>query len=58
MLPRANFGQIILPALLLVDVAVTKNQALAAPSTGKGMVPTRQNYDSSHTLARLAGMIV
>ena len=58
MLLRSYFGQTILPARLLTGLAATKNQALAQSSSGKGMIPTRQNYDSSHTLARLAGMIV
>jgi hypothetical protein len=52
--PRANFGQIILPGLLLAIAAATRNQAFAAPPAGKGMVPARKNYDSSHTFTRLA----
>src|ERR1035441_10310627 len=58
MLLRSYFGQTILPARLLTGLVATKNQALAPSSSGKGMLPTRQNYDSSHTsFARLAAII-
>src|ERR1035441_10474025 len=57
MLLRSYFGQTILPARPLTGLVATKNQALAPSSSGKGMLPTRQNYDSSHTFARLAAMI-
>ena len=53
MLLRSYFGQTILPARLLTGLVATKNQALAPSSSGKGMLPTRQNYDSSHTFTRL-----
>jgi hypothetical protein len=54
MLPPIDFGKTILPAPLLTVAAATRNQALAAPRTGKGMVPMRQRFDSSHTFAREA----
>jgi hypothetical protein len=49
MLPPIDFGKNILPAPLLTVAAATGNQALAAPRPGKGMVPMRQGFDSSHT---------
>jgi hypothetical protein len=57
MLLRSYFGQTILPARLLTELVATKNQALAPSYGGKGMIPTRQNYDSSHTLTALRGNI-
>jgi len=42
---------------MLTEIGITGNQALAIPSSGKRMVPARQNYDSSHTFARLAVMV-
>jgi hypothetical protein len=53
MLLRSYFGQTILPARLLTGLVATKNQALAPSSSGKGMLPKRQDYDSSHTFTVL-----